>query len=67
MPSAHTENQRPPPTSLSIIFCLVLFFVLSPELLQKEENVNRLGEEFVKKKMALYIALCFITASGSFI
>lgn len=38
----HWQSKPPPP--LPIIFCLVLFFVLSLQLLEKEWNVNSLGQ-----------------------
>lgn len=70
LPSVCTDNQSAP-SPLPIVFCLVLFFVLSPQLLEKEGNVNSLGQglqQFGYKMLAVHgrIASCLTMASGSF-
>ncbi len=64
-----SKPRHPPPHP--IVFCLVLFFVLSPQLLEKEGNVNSLGQglqQFGYKMLAARgsVASCLTTASGSF-
>lgn len=55
----------PPSTTPSIVYCLVLFFALWPQLSEKERSVNDLGQEIqqfgkIKKKDGSLWQHCFV-------